>query len=112
MPQDQEDERLQHRTMRLIKSEMLTNGKKPTIRAAVTRTEMNSLIGLWTQAQEGDQVYQEAVAAVRQGARSFPSSLSLKVSIAEYGLNKREELLFRGRRWVPDSEPLRTALIQ
>ena len=63
-------------------------------------------------AQREDQTYEEAVAAIHRGARSFPSTLGLKVSIAECSLDEQGRLQFRGRRWVPDSEPLRTTLIQ
>ena len=50
--------------------------------------------------------------AVREGKRTFPSELQVKVSISECELDNQERLLFRGRRWVPESEPLRTGLIQ
>ena len=110
LPEDPEDERLQHRMMRLIKPEMLSRSEE-TAQVMSTRTEDLSLAEQWTKAQREDQTYEEAVAAVRRDARSFSTALGLKVSIAECSLDG-EELLFRGRRWVPNSEPLRTALIQ
>ena len=112
IPKGQEDERLQHRMRRLIKPEMLTGPKKRTTQVMVAETEDPSLVKQWAQAQQQDQTYEEAVAAIRRDARIFPTALGLKVSIAECSLNEEGRLLFRGRRWVPDSEPLRTALIQ
>ena len=38
--------------------------------------------------------------------------MKIKVSIGECSLSQSGQLLFRGRRWVPDSEELRTELIQ
>ena len=52
------------------------------------------------------------VKAVREQNRTFPSLLGVKVSIGECSLDDKGNLLFRGRRWVPESEPLRTGLIQ
>jgi hypothetical protein len=112
IPNTQEDERLQHRMMRLIKPEMLAGQKEEAIQAISTRTEEPLLEDQWTNVQQEDQTYGEAVDAVRREARSFPSALGLKVSIAECSLDEEGRLLFRGRRWVPDSEPLRTTLIQ
>ena len=112
IPNDQEDERLQHRTMCLIKPEMLAGRKEGMIQAMPTQSEEPLLEDRWTHAQHNDPTYEEAVSTIRRGARSFPTTLGLKVSVAECGLNEEEQLLFRGRRWVPDSEPLRTALIQ
>lgn len=44
--------------------------------------------------------------------RSFPTSLNLKVAIAECDFDERGALRFRKRIWVPNWEPLQTALIQ
>lgn len=112
IPNGQEDERLQYRATCLIKPEMLPKPKEKVTQVMLTQTEEPSLQDQWTNARQEDQTYQEAVAAIRRDARSFPTVLGVKVSIAECGLNEEEQLLFRGRRWVPDSEPLRTALIQ
>jgi hypothetical protein len=67
---------------------------------------------LWERAEQEDPVYEKAAEAVREGRRLFPSDLQLKVSIAECALSTRGKLMFRGRRWVPDNEELRTKLIQ
>jgi hypothetical protein len=112
IPQDEEDERLQHRTMRLIKPEMLSEGREIRIQAMATRAEKLPIEDQWTDAQQKDETYEGAINAIRREAQVFPSVLGLKVSIAECGIDEADRLLFRGRRWVPNSEPLRTALIQ
>jgi hypothetical protein len=64
IPNTQEDERLQHRTMRLIKPEMLAGQKEEAIQAISTRTEEPLLEDQWTNVQQEDQTYGEAVDAV------------------------------------------------
>ena len=49
--------------------------------------------------------------AVQDGERRFPTAIDLKLSIAECHLDNQGNLRYRNRRWVPDSEPLRTGLI-
>jgi hypothetical protein len=83
--------------MRLIKPEMLAGQKEEAIQAISTRTEEPLLEDQWTNVQQEDQTYGEAVDAVRREARSFPSALGLKILIAECSLDKEGRLLFRGR---------------
>src|SRR5450756_829495 len=77
---------------------------------AVARQE--DLQSLWRDAEETDASYEAMAKAVQEGKRVFPSELQVKVSISECELDGQGRLLFRGRRWVPESEPLRTGLIQ
>ena len=44
--------------------------------------------------------------------RSFPVELGLKISISECEFDERGALCFRRRVWIPNWEPLQTALIQ
>ena len=74
--------------------------------------EPDPLPELWATAEAHDDSLEGATAAVRQSALRFPSHLRLKVSISECSIDDDGKLCFRGRRWVPDSEPLRTGLIQ
>ena len=67
---------------------------------------------LWTHAKSQDEVYQAALQAVQQGARTFPSKLKLLVSTGECSVSPSGGLQFRDRLWVPDNEPLRTSIIQ
>jgi hypothetical protein len=66
---------------------------------------------LWEEAKKGDQTYQLAWKAVKDGERKFPTALDLKLSIAECRLDESGNLLYRDRKWVPESEPLRTGII-
>ena len=68
------------------------------------------LENLWTREENQDEVLKKLKQAVRDLQPRFPSDLGIKVSISECELEER--LLFRGRRWVPYSEPLRTRIIQ
>ena len=51
------------------------------------------------------------VKAVQEGERTFPRDLGVKILISDYELNEDGKLIFRGRRWVPESEELRTKLL-
>jgi hypothetical protein len=66
---------------------------------------------LWRSSEGSDSVYRLLKKAVRDGDRLFPKDLEIKVSINECKLSPEGHLLFRDRRWVPDSEELRTKLI-
>lgn len=63
-------------------------------------------------ARTQDLVLQQLEAAVRARSPRFPPHLQVKISISECDLNWNGELLYRGRRWVPNSEPLRTRIIE
>jgi transposase InsO family protein len=66
---------------------------------------------LWLEALKNDRQHQDATQAVISQERRFPPSLGVKCSISECSINDRGELLYRGRRWVPNSENLRTRII-
>lgn len=59
-----------------------------------------------------DVVIQQLYDAVRAKKPRFPPHLQVKVSISDCGLDHHGRLLYRGRRWVPDSEPLRTRIME
>ena len=109
MPQGSEDERIKHREFQLVTPEMLKS--YPAIRVAATSFSSPELQKLWEEGVNHDQSYRTINKAIKDNARRFPASLRLKVSMSECTLNKDEEPLFRGRRWVPDYEPLRTRLV-
>ena len=67
---------------------------------------------LWTQATTDDESFMEIKNVVRQGQRRFPAILNLKVSVSDCTIDDGDFLCFRGRRWVPNSEPLRTKIIE
>ena len=119
LPDGEDDNRLQYRMTQLLKPGMV-KGKTGILYAAPVATGEEPPTGdaattidqLWAAAEQVDNIYQGAAEAVRRGARSFPTTFGLKVSIAECDLDSEGQLLFRGRRWVPNSEPLRTSIIQ
>ena len=69
------------------------------------------LTELWNSAKGIDTSYQMMVKAVQEGERTFPRDLGVKVSISDYELNEDGKLIFKGRRWVPESEEFRTKLL-
>lgn len=74
--------------------------------------EVSSLQDLWDTTKATDKTYEILSKAIRDGERKFPPSLEVKASIGECSLSPSGALLFRDRLWVPNSEPLRTKLIQ
>jgi hypothetical protein len=130
LPQDAEDERLTWRKMRLIKPEMCEPGVIPedllveskelpvetTSIAAIGTTQdldelHQSVETLWIKALKQDGIYSQLKEAVLRRDRQFPTALKIRVSIADCEVDEGQ-LLFRGRRWVPDDEPLQTKLVQ
>jgi transposase InsO family protein len=73
--------------------------------------QASELEKLWLEALKNDRQYKDATQAVLDQERRFPPSLGVKCSIAECSINDQGELLYRGRKWVPSSENLRTRII-
>ncbi|CCE34913.1 uncharacterized protein CPUR_08852 [Claviceps purpurea 20.1] len=67
---------------------------------------------LWDRAVGMDPVYRASHAAVYRGDRSLPHDLDGKVQMPDCSFDERGALCCRNAVWVPDHEPLRTALIQ
>lgn len=103
MPEGAEDERIKSRTLQLL--------PRPgeTTQIATLDVPYNSE-ETWDRAKEQDPTYQEIWSCVKEGVRKFPSRLKVKVSVSECSIDERNHLRFRGRKWVPDWEPLRTEL--
>lgn len=119
MPDD-DDDRVQGRTLQLFRynseskqmailAPILREGSSPD---ASEQTKLYDDPDNWEQAKREDNIYQEATKYVKDGNRTFPTQLGLKVSIAECHLDDQDNLYFRDRKWVPGSEPLRTNIIQ
>lgn len=66
----------------------------------------------WAQVEPLDEKYSRIREAVRAGASRFPRELGIKVTISECSIEPNDRLCYRGRRWVPDIESLRTRLLQ
>jgi hypothetical protein len=110
------DKRVEFRNVRLLDPEaFIGNAVFAAPIAAdvlITRDDEQSLEQQWEAAEAADEVLEELKQAVRDSQRRFPTRLKVNTSITECELDERGQLLFRGRRWVPESEPLRTRLIQ
>ena len=77
--------------------------------------DSDELQALWAKGVESDNDWKRARNAVWDGERSFPPDIALKfrANIAECTVAADSVLRGReGRVWVPDYEPLRTAIIQ
>ena len=70
------------------------------------------LADLWDVGLAKDKVLQKAYEELLAGERAFSTAVSEKVSLTECTIDARATLRFRDRIWVPDWEPLKTALIQ
>jgi RNase H-like domain found in reverse transcriptase/Reverse transcriptase (RNA-dependent DNA polymerase)/Integrase zinc binding domain/Chromo (CHRromatin Organisation MOdifier) domain len=126
LPVSMDDERLQYRMARLIPEGMIrcnTIRMKTRRNATVLTQSMNAqaeitpedeMLQLWEEGKRIDVDHEVLIKAVRDGKRTFSSDLEepVKVSIADCTLTTDGSLLFRGRRWVPNHEPLKTRLIQ
>ena len=117
IPQDG-DERLNHRMAQLIPAGMIRGN---AIRLApvmtvepVERTFTDRLRRLWDEGKTQDKDFDRLTKAVCQGERVFPANLvsPVKVSVADCTVDDNGYLRFRGRLWVPNHEPLRTAIVQ
>jgi hypothetical protein len=75
---------------------------------------LNDLIArYWDQAIEQDETYQAVRHAVQSGARSLNSvTKKLAVSLGDCTITNHNKLQWRNRTWVPNSEPIRTGIIQ
>jgi transposase InsO family protein len=98
LPQDDDDERRRFNCQQLVN-------------IASTQTTESSLENLWKSALGNDKEYSQIKRAVEQNETKLPSTLNLKISISECDVNDGQ-LRFRDRIWVPNSEPLRTRMIQ
>ena len=74
------------------------------------REEQNELEELWQRTAAKDRVYRGAKQAIEDQERRFLVSLGLKCSTEDCSVEEGV-LFYRGRKWVPDSDELRTAII-
>jgi hypothetical protein len=130
MPNDA-DERVDYRTVRLLKPMYERGQAVGIIKATPVRSQVQTaqsevqaaqsqgqtaqgltIQNLWTAAETNDSNLQEMKDAVRDWKRTFPTSLKLKVSMSECSLSNDDKIMFRNRLWVPNNETLRTKMIQ
>jgi hypothetical protein len=114
------DERLDYRMAQLIPDGVIQGN---AIRLAATSTVplieeplafTDRLQALWEKGKEEDRDFLRLEDTIQREERVFPSNLAtpVKVSVSDCSLDDSGFLRFRGRLWVPDFEPLRTAIIQ
>jgi len=135
------DERLDYRMAQLIPDGMIqgnvirlapvtcTPFPKPGLENRLLRAAPSVLIGvspptewtytdrlrkLWDEGKAQDKDFKQLADTVQQGKRVFPADLSspVKVSVSDCTIDENGYLRFRGRLWVPNYEPLRTAIVQ
>jgi hypothetical protein len=115
---DEGDERLDYRMAQLIPDGMIQGNNIRLAPAGVSanteQTFTDRLRELWGEGKTQDKDFGKIVATVQQGHRVFPADLAspVKVSVSDCIIDDSGYLRFRGRLWVPDYEPLRTAIIQ
>lgn len=123
VPKTIEDPRLKEREFQLIKNDWL---KRKTQRAIMTLSLINNAIpqgsllfeekelqDLWDQGvHKNISSFKELYSSMWKNERSFPTHLGLKTSLSECEIDARGALCFRKRVWIPEWEPLQTALIQ
>jgi transposase InsO family protein len=74
--------------------------------------EDEKLQELWEQGLEKNKRYWKIRHKVRSGERKLPTSWGLAISISECHVDEGNRLRWRDRIWIPNYEPLRTAIIQ
>ncbi|KAI1001982.1 hypothetical protein K3495_g6222 [Podosphaera aphanis] len=137
MPHDENDEPLKAREMQLIKNarigpfpqsskfflDQMTNCSilgcqlLPSSPASIIPKGCKifhdpDLRSLWDRGCVEDHSLDIIYQSIKSEKRTFPNELKLKVAISECELDERGALRFRKRIWVPNWEPLQTALIQ
>ena len=88
-----------------------TQQERPAAEPPAPRDQL-SLQEMWEQARSSDSVLGEVKHAVEEGARRFPPQLKIPVSISQCSVDADGDVRFSDRKWVPDSEPLRTRIFQ
>jgi transposase InsO family protein len=118
-PQHITDERLSNRFQILLKKVQVKTGRLnlQTVEEADFEKEIQlfeepTLQQEWKNARSTDQGYQKICEAVVKGDRRIAAETHVKTSLSECHLDERGLLCFRKRIWVPDSETLRTGIIQ
>ena len=125
VPKRDDDPRLKERESQLLKDEWLgikptnsnlvavTSIEKATIPKGPALFEDPELQSLWDKGVQNDQKnFLHIYNALHKGLACFPPQLKLKAPIGECIVDSRGALCFRNRLWIPEWEPLRTALIQ
>ena len=120
MPQSFEDERLSNRFRKIFDKVTVRTGR-PRINdddapldfeGDVPLFEEEDLQSEWQRARQFDTTYRAYSEALVNGERRIAIETGVKTSLSECSLDERGLLSFRGRTWIPESESLRTGIIQ
>ena len=120
IPQNANDERVSFRfrsifgdvTVRTGRAQRELEGEELDLETPVQMFEDPEMQQLWEDARRTDAIYRVFSTAIFKEHRRIPAGTDTKVSLAECELDERRLLRFRGRLWVPNSEPLRTRILQ
>ncbi|KAI0998278.1 hypothetical protein K3495_g9919 [Podosphaera aphanis] len=74
--------------------------------------EEEELQNLWNKRIQLDKAFVKIYRTLWEDSSQFATALQLKVSRAECTIDRRGALCYRGRLWIPEYEPLRTAIVQ
>ncbi|KAI1004192.1 hypothetical protein K3495_g4021 [Podosphaera aphanis] len=74
--------------------------------------DVKELQTIWDQAIKEDPTYRKIYASVANEERSLPPSAPNSIQMPDCKLDEQLNLTYREALWVPEREPLRTALIQ
>jgi hypothetical protein len=114
MPTDDDDPRFEARNQQLLTTQedgnlTITTRRQPgETQLPSSPFEEAPLSELWSQAMEVDNDYHAIGEAVRNSDRSLPPEVQsrVRIQLSECSLDTAGRLLFRGRIWVPNHEPL------
>ena len=122
IPKYLDDPRIKEREFQMINPKLwisssneivanLTVGKIKVPKGA-SLFEDDEMQSLWNKGVEKDNSFHKLYSSFLENHRSFPAEMKLKTSLSECSIDNRGALCFRNRLWIPDWEPLKTALIQ
>ena len=123
MPQDEDDDRIASREFVMLTPAYQQDGVRvaaslPLVTPIVSDTlpqppnEQELIQNHWATAVAKDDLYQEVLQSVQKGQRSLSTTRKIAVSLGDCAINSDDRLTWRTRTWVPESEPLRTGIIQ
>jgi hypothetical protein len=122
MPQSFEDERLSNRFRKIFEKVTVRTGRPRAsdldddapldFEREIPMFEEEDLQQEWQRARQVDRTYRAYSEALKNGERRIAVETGVKTSLSECHLDERGLLCFRQRIWVPESEPLRTGIIQ
>ena len=114
MPQDATDSRVVSRNQTLLPSTLwVSNIKAHDLYCPFPDEPL--LSDLWKRALNTGECaanYLKAYLAVMNKERQFPKELELRLTIGECNISEKKILHYRDRIWLPNFEPLTTAIIQ